>query len=303
MPTAARAGQGRVTPPRPILIGCAPDGSVGDVLALGELLARTIGLELLLACVYVDEPAMAQNFRLARQREAEQTVDAALERIESSGLVRHGRAYPARSVTRGLAELALAEEPELLVIGSRHTSLGRLLSGSVTERLFATSSSPVAIAPRDFAARRHDTLSRIGVGYDGSMEARAALAKAAELAETTDAELRVTVVCDSTASPGLEGTDHASLESRRRAEAEARLEEALVTLGGGKRATGAIVAGAPAAALEATAKSDALDLLVIGSRGYGPFHAVAAGGVSSHLARHVLCPLVVVAQPTPPKPV
>lgn len=280
---------------RRILIGYGGGESANDALALGRLLARATKAKIVLACVYSDERVMSEDYRLARQREAEEKLDDALARLASSGLASHAVAHPARSVAHGLSELALSERPELVVIGSRHTApLGRLLSGAVTERLFGESPCPVAIAPRGLADRAPDSFRRIGVGYDGSPEARAALAQALRLSEATGAELRVLVICDSGAPAGRDRAEHESLASERRAEADARLEEALAALGDTQRATGAVVTGEPAQALGAAAISDALDLLMIGSRGYGPYHAAMAGSVSSELARHASCPLIVV---------
>ena len=274
-----------------ILIGYGGGDSANDALALGLLFARATKAHLVLTCVYSDQPVMSEDYRLARQREAEQKLDVALAGLASSGLASHAVAHPARSVAHGLGELALSERPELVVIGSRHTApLGNLLSGAVTERLFGTSPCPVAIAPRGLADRAPDAFRRIGTGYDGSAEARAALAEALRLAQATAAELRVLVICDSSAPAGLDER----LATARRDEADARLEEALATLAAGQRATGEVVTGDPAPALAAAAVADALDLLVIGSRGFGPFHAALGGSVSSELARHPSCPLVVV---------
>jgi nucleotide-binding universal stress UspA family protein len=39
--------------------------------------------------------------------------------------------------------------------------------------------------------------------------------------------------------------------------------------------------------------TQSLDLLVLGSRGYGPLRSVLLGGVSGHLIRTASCPVVV----------
>ena len=43
-----------------------------------------------------------------------------------------------------------------------------------------------------------------------------------------------------------------------------------------------------------TEASEQLDLLVVGSRGYGPMHAVMVGGVAGRLVREAACPVIVV---------
>jgi nucleotide-binding universal stress UspA family protein len=47
-----------------------------------------------------------------------------------------------------------------------------------------------------------------------------------------------------------------------------------------------------------TRESSGLDLLVVGSRGYGPLRAVLLGSVSSALVRAAASPLVVVPRPS-----
>jgi nucleotide-binding universal stress UspA family protein len=279
-----------------ILIGYGPDDSARDALTLGRSLAGATGSELVLVSVYVDEPAMSDEYRAVCRQEAADRVDSALATLASSGLASRGVAHPSRSAAHGLADLAVQESAQLAVIGSRHTTpLGKLLSGAVTERLFAAAPCPVAVAPRGLAEHGHGGFERIGAGYDGSPEAGAALAEAERLVQASGAELRVLVICDSTTPPGLERSEREELHREREPEAAALLEQALGTLGEVERASGEVVTGEPARALAAAAEAQALDLLVIGSRGYGPFHGVVSGSVSSHLARHAPCPLVVVS--------
>lgn len=49
-----------------------------------------------------------------------------------------------------------------------------------------------------------------------------------------------------------------------------------------------------AVASERVDRSHDLDILVIGSRGYGPLHAVLLGGVSGRVIRDAACPVIVV---------
>ena len=39
--------------------------------------------------------------------------------------------------------------------------------------------------------------------------------------------------------------------------------------------------------------SEQLDLLVLGSRGYGPLHSVVVGGVAGRVVREAACPVIV----------
>jgi nucleotide-binding universal stress UspA family protein len=80
----------------------------------------------------------------------------------------------------------------LIVLGSTHRGgLGRVMPGSVAERLLNGAPCPVAVAPRGYEPRE---LRVIAVGYDGSAEATAALELATALGEAADATLRVIAV-------------------------------------------------------------------------------------------------------------
>ncbi|MBE2315609.1 universal stress protein [Solirubrobacter sp. CPCC 204708] len=57
------------------------------------------------------------------------------------------------------------------------------------------------------------------------------------------------------------------------------------------RAQTAVLDGRPWAAL--AAHRDQLDLLLVGSRGYGPLRAVLTGGTSGPLIHHAHCPVLV----------
>jgi nucleotide-binding universal stress UspA family protein len=59
----------------------------------------------------------------------------------------------------------------------------------------------------------------------------------------------------------------------------------------GLQAEARLLDGDPAEAL--VAESEALDLLVAGSRGYGPVRSVLLGSVSRALVRGAACPVVV----------
>ena len=55
---------------------------------------------------------------------------------------------------------------------------------------------------------------------------------------------------------------------------------------------GTIQVGRPADRL--IAMTEAVDVMVVGSRGYGPLKAVLLGGVSGQLIRSAACPVIVV---------
>ena len=280
---------------RRVLIGY--DGSEGasDALALGSLLGKTIGRELVLACVYAHEPILSKEIQQARQDDAEAKLDSALAELGSIELPVHGLAHPSTSAARGLCELA--EDAELVVIGAhRHPSPSRLLPVRVAARLLHGSPCPVAIAPRGFASRRPGRLRRIVVGFDGSPESRLAVAEAATLAASGGIELLVVrAVPDARpelirALPPEALAGYLTTQAER---AEVDVDEIVRELQQTAPCRGEVLRGDPARSLAAAAAGEKADLLIVGSRGYGPFRRVLLGSVSGHLARSTDAPLLV----------
>ncbi len=62
-------------------------------------------------------------------------------------------------------------------------------------------------------------------------------------------------------------------------------------------ATGRALQGAPGPVIVEACEEAGADLLVAGSRGYGPVLRVLLGSVSTHLAHHAPCPVLVVPRP------
>jgi nucleotide-binding universal stress UspA family protein len=79
--------------------------------------------------------------------------------------------------------------------------------------------------------------------------------------------------------------DDIERESRR------AFEEEIAALPGDVRAEGVFVVGD--AARELSDQSQGVDLLLLGSRGYGPLRAVLLGGVSHVVVRNAACPVIV----------
>jgi nucleotide-binding universal stress UspA family protein len=203
---------------------------------------------------------------------------------------------PSTSVARGLHYLAEDEGAELVVVGSTHRgALGRVVPGAVGERLLHGAPCAVAVAPVGFA-RRAPRLERLGVAVDGSPESRAALASAVGLAGASGAELRVLTVVEWTnpaggtflgAHTGYDDTV-AHLRAARRRDHKAALAEVPADV----RVDGRLLDGEdPVRTLCAAARD--LDLLVLGSRGYGPLRHVFLGGVSTGVVDGAPCPVLV----------
>jgi nucleotide-binding universal stress UspA family protein len=63
-------------------------------------------------------------------------------------------------------------------------------------------------------------------------------------------------------------------------------------------AIGRVLHGRPASVLANEARDSAADLIVVGSRGHGPMDALLLGSVSTELADHAPCPVLVVRRPS-----
>jgi nucleotide-binding universal stress UspA family protein len=203
------------------------------------------------------------------------------------------RAIAETSPARALHDLAAAAGADLVVVGSTHTGrLGRVLPGSTGEKLLHGSPCAVAVVPRGYTERR---VTKIGVAYDGSDEARAALEAAEALAETFGARLELVGVAglDWYAGPSIAGGAGYELDTLREEtlhRLREQLDEALTTLT--VEADTVLRTGEPVE--ELIRRTEYLDLLVTGSRGYGPLRAVLVGGVSGRVIRGAHCPVIVV---------
>ena len=195
------------------------------------------------------------------------------------------------SPARALHELARAEEAVLLVAGaSERGRVGLVAPGSTSERIVQGSPCPVAVAPAGYARSAPETFARAGCAYDGTPPARAALARAAGLARATGASLRVISVHEPVSKANLSHRHHSLADSAGRAEAEKELAAAIARLGD-LTTDGVLLEGDPEARL--SEQSDDLDILYVGSRGYGPVRSLLLGGVSGRLIRTATCPVVV----------
>ncbi len=196
----------------------------------------------------------------------------------------------------GLKDLAAREGAELIVIGSTHRGqLGRVVPGSVGERLLSGAPCPVAVAPRGYADTEHFGLGLIGVAVDGSHESHIALQYATALAKRLDSMLRVVTIVPST-EPDADSSFRTVMEDRGRDVREAALDE----LPPWVEVESALEEGDPARALARHGVD--LDLLVVGSRGYGPVRRSLLGGVSADVMRTAPCPVVAVPRTAAPVP-
>lgn len=144
-------------------------------------------------------------------------------------------------------------------------------------------------------------MAGIVVGLDSSQFSEHALEWALKEAAVHDSPLTVITVhpvaiSTWTRSPIIYPQDAPAEEQARQAAQEV-VDKAAARLGEGRPASVTVraVSGLPAEALiNASAEAD---LLVVGSRGAGGFARLLMGSVSSQVAYHAVCPVVIVRAP------
>ena len=264
----------------------SPQGA--DALALALRVRDPADGILTLACVvngrseHAGEPDATVLEELARM-----FADARATAIPAGIHVRR-RVPVAPSPARGLTELAEREGADLIAIGSsRHAAGGRIRLERTAGRLLQGAPCAVAIAPgglRATGAFRH-----IGIAYDGSPEARAALRVVYDLA----ARCRAAV----TLAYALEPVDHEPAGRQARLHAEAELETAAAAAPEGVDPRTVLLRGAPGAVI-GDAFVGVVDLLVTGSRSYGPMQRALFGSVSETLTEGAPYPTLVLPRGT-----
>lgn len=280
----------------PILVGYGGGDRGRDALSLGEWLARTMEKPLVVGSIFRLRRGTLEEEVTARRKRAVHAVAEALDRLASTDLPHEGIAAGARSPARGLAELGDYQHAHLIVLGSTHRGpMGRAVPGGTAERLLQRQRRPVAIAPVGFGEPSPGPVSRVGVAFDGWAESRVALELAASLARPAGAALVVLMAADphslTAVAPFPEDAETALLPHR---EAAIRvLESTLAELPAGLRAEAHVLSGRPEAALAEAVEEQGLDLLVAGSRSYGPVVGRFLGSVSQALMRSCDCPLIV----------
>lgn len=282
---------------RHIVVGCdgSPEGR--DAVALGAALSSSCHATLSLVGVFptswLPTPGVTdrRTFRAQTMRTLRHERDAAAPQA----LV---RSVADNSVPRALRHYAERHNADMVVLGSDPAAgRGHVAIGRRGRQLLNDAPFCLALAARGFHAKKHGLLT-IGVGYDGSPEGEAALASGADLARATCAQLFVRSVVEDWIPrltieeavlvedwPGLwEGARLKSLS-----DAEARVKKLEI------QAEVSATIGDPGDQLREFSKH--VDLLVVGSRRWGPVARLWTGGVGERLVAGASCSLLIVPRP------
>jgi len=270
-----------------VMIGIDEQQGGSDAIALARQLVSDDG-QLSLAHVHGGFPLVGRGYNADFEASERDRAETLLSRIAAEGGVPSTHCIGATSVGRGLHQLAETNGADLLVIGSTHRGLlGRVLVGDDTRDALNGAPCAVAVAPAGYA-RNPTPFGEIGVAFNGSFESRHAVEVARDLA--ADCEAKVSAF-EAVAFPaymysGLAGgipvLSDTSVDEARSRIAELRGVEAHAAFGD--------------PAEELALYSASLDLLVVGSRDYGPAGRLVHGSTTHRLARLARCPLLVLTR-------
>lgn len=272
---------------RNVLVGVNDADGGRDAIALGKMLVARDG-ELTLAHVYHQNPPGPWRMADVRVEQPERARDLLRRARDEAGVWTHLRWRGAPSVGCGLHEIAEIVDADLLVVGSsRRGLLGRAALGDDTRAALNGASCAIAIAPAGYSSELPTLLREIGVGYDGSPESEhalgVALALATELGAKASAFQAVAVPTYLAHGPAVDGTPVMQL-----------VDDARARIASHEGVEPHAAYGDPVE--ELTLYSASLDLLVVGSRSYGPIGRLVHGSTAQHLARTARSPLLVLTR-------
>lgn len=270
------------------------DGSDGgrDALELARVLASGPESSALVVAVPFSRPLPLEESLLppGEATETEPLFEEAREKLP--GLDVETRAYGGPSPAKILTELAEEEGFDAIVVGSPHRgTIGRVLLGSVATSLLNGAPTDVAVAPAGYARSDRGSFGEISIGYDGGPEAKVALRRAEGLAKRFNARLRLLTVI----TPPVAGQVMVpgSFAPEYPPDPERVVEEGVQSVDPTVAVESIRLDGDPA--MELTREcAEGVDLLVVGSRGYGPLARVLLGSVSRKVVQEAPCPILVV---------
>lgn len=274
----------------------AYDGSDGghDALGLARALAETIGAGVVVVTVLPCGPLPVPYAILDEEEEewAGPLFEEATQRLR--GLEVETHAFGGGTPAGVLNDHAERESFESIIVGSPHRGpVGRALIGSVANGLLHGAPCEVVVAPRGYASEERWPFRTIAVAYDDTPEAKAALRRA----ETIALACRARLVIYTTSAPPALVIGAARYVPPMPPEAGAIVARTAKTVDKRIAATGRALSGVPEWAIVEACEEEGADLLIAGSRGYGPAMRVMLGSVSTELAHKAPCPVLVVPRP------
>jgi nucleotide-binding universal stress UspA family protein len=274
---------------RSTLVGSNPDIEVLNVqLAIPTRATRVVGRDVV-ASYYTDE--------------AEKALKPARARLQKAGLepvVRFTVGNPAAEISAAAAK----GKADLIVMGSHgRSALKGLLVGSVTNAVLAQTRTPILLL-RARETPPADSL-RLGIAVDGSKFGREAVRFVVRHRDLFGARPDITLIHVVADFAGALMPDMAGIalpaysEEDIRAMQKRAFDTALAPVRklfekAGLAASEVCLAGNPGDEIAAFARKRKLDLVVMGSHGYGAFKAAVMGSVATRVAATSDVPLLLV---------
>jgi nucleotide-binding universal stress UspA family protein len=281
---------------KPIVVGLDPLHRDLAPLHMAAALARVTEAPLIAVATYlrdrlsnaVSGGTIERDLRAFATRQLKQLAEPAAEIVVAGG----------PSPSHVLHDVATDRAAAMLVVGStRRGPAGRLSPGSTAERLLHGTPCPVAVAVAGLSADWEPR--RIGVGFIDIAEGQEALRAGTALAVAAGGSLTAITAVEplsfgrsAIVQPYQVGGGHEEMVRT----AKRSLDAALESVPSAVRAEGQVRTQEPVSALVALSRD--VDLIVCGSRGYGPLRSVMLGGVAHRLVRAAECPVLLVPRGT-----
>jgi nucleotide-binding universal stress UspA family protein len=282
-----------------VVIGYDGSEASEDAVAFGLTWCRSTGDVPVVATVYPEEHPLGigrvdVEWATYVREQAEILQDNARATVGDAALYRN---VASTSAAHGLADLAEDIDAVMVIVGtSQEAGLTRTLLGTSTERLLHGAPAPVTVVPPGWRQSAPERISSIGVAYLDTRDGREALRRAVRVALRIPARLTLYTVLGQSSerySYLVGRTDEQAFWDKARDSYGKALEFAAVGVPAELEPRIVLLEGAVVDSLAALGPDD-VDVLICGSRGYGPVRRVLLGGVSSRLIRRARLPVTVV---------
>ena len=270
-----------------IIAGCDGFDRGREAAAFAAKLSEATGASLLLVAAFTEPPLpFPEPFR-EQAAQVERAIRAVRDELAPNAQT---ATVAALSPGHALRHTARREHADLIVVGSRrHGGVDRLVGADHALQVLHSAPESVAVVPDGTTVGPE--LGRIAVGLDESPEARAAVDLAVDLARATGARLWLHVVIDDRPTATyVQPFDWPLRLEKRTTGGQDLLDRTLADLRD-VDADGGVTTGSPVQVLADAATST--DLLILGSRRWGPVKRLALGSTAEAVVRRGAGPVLV----------